>query len=95
MTLTQKKILISFGVVSLLLLIAFTLIFTEKGFYTYYKMKNEKERLLFEVDSLKRVNDSLRTEIDLLQTSDEKIEQVAREKFGLVKPGEKIYKFDK
>jgi cell division protein FtsL len=94
-TSAQKKILISFGVISLLLLIAFTLIFTEKGFYTYYKMKNEKDRLQIEVDSLKRVNDSLRMEIKLLQTRDEKIEQVAREKFGLVKPGEKIYKFEK
>lgn len=95
MTVAQKKILISFGAISLLLLIAFTLIFTEKGFYSYYKMKNEKEQLQLEIDSLTRVNDSLKTEIELLQTSDEKIEKVAREKFGLVKPGEKIYKFEK
>ncbi|MBU2583810.1 MAG: septum formation initiator family protein [Bacteroidetes bacterium] len=95
MTAAQKKILISFGAISLLLLIAFTLIFTEKGFYSYYKMKNEKEQLQLEIDSLTRVNDSLKTEIELLQTSDEKIEKVAREKFGLVKPGEKIYKFEK
>jgi len=94
-TAAQKKILISFGAISLLLLIAFTLIFTEKGFYSYYKMKNEKEQLQLEIDSLTRVNDSLKTEIELLQTSDEKIEKVAREKFGLVKPGEKIYKFEK
>lgn len=95
MTAAQKKILISFGAISLLLLIAFTLIFTEKGFYSYYKMKNEKEQLQLEIDSLTRVNDSLKTEIELLQTSDEKVEKVAREKFGLVKPGEKIYKFEK
>jgi cell division protein FtsB len=28
----------------------------------------------------------------LLKSNPEKIEQVAREKYGLIKPGEKIYK---
>ncbi len=82
------------GIMAIVLLVAFTVTFTEKGFYAYYQLKAEKERLENQIDSLKKTNDSLRKEIKLLQNSDEKIEKVAREKYGMVKPGEKIYKFE-
>jgi cell division protein FtsB len=34
----------------------------------------------------------LQREIDELKTSDKKVEKVAREKYGMVKEGEEIYK---
>lgn len=94
MTNKQKKILLIFFVTAVALLIIFTLVFTEKGFYTNYKLNQEKEALKITLDSLKRINDSLRTEIELLKSDDFKIEKVAREKYGMVREGEKIYKIE-
>ena len=37
-------------------------------------------------------NTEIKKEIDELNNSDKKIEQVAREKYGMTKDGEKIYK---
>jgi cell division protein FtsB len=45
------------------------------------KLKNEQERTLI-----------LQKEIEDLKTSDKKIEKVAREKYGMTKDGEEIYK---
>ena len=56
-------------------------------------------RLMQEVDSLEREVGVLRAdtakltaEVDRLRTDPEYIEQIAREKLGLVKPGERVYK---
>ena len=45
------------------------------------KLKEEQEKTLI-----------LQKEIDEIKTSDKKIEKVAREKYGLTKEGEEIYK---
>lgn len=74
------------------LLVLLVLTFSDQGFYDYYKSKNKLKELQYTIDSLKKVNDSLSIEIELLKSNPGKIEQVAREKYGLIKPGEKIYK---
>ena len=45
------------------------------------KLRDEKDRTVM-----------LQNEIELLKTSDKKIEKVAREKYGMTKEGEEIYK---
>ena len=45
------------------------------------KLKTEQEKTLM-----------LQKEVEDLKTSDKKIEKVAREKYGMVKEGEEIYK---
>ena len=45
------------------------------------------------VSELNAKNDSLRTENEKLQTSLDAAEKAARERFGLVKPGEKVFRF--
>lgn len=74
------------------LIILLVLTFSNQGFYDHYLQKKNLSELEARIDSLKRVNDSLKTEIELLKSNPEKIEKVAREKYGLIKPGEKIYK---
>lgn len=83
----------SFWIVSIIvLIILFVLTFSKQGFYDHYiQMKNLTE-LESRIDSLKKVNDSLSIEIKLLKSDTNKIEQVAREKYGLIKQGERVYK---
>jgi len=69
-------------------------IFAEKGLLTRFKFINEKTRLEKQLLEEKKKQDTLRKEVDSLNNSDEKIERVAREKYGMTKEGEIIYKIE-
>ena len=66
--------------------------FGDTGFFERKKLDNENktlQKLIYE-DSLKSSDYS--KEIQELKNSDKKIEQVAREKYKMAKPGEKIFR---
>jgi cell division protein FtsB len=86
-----KRIYFLIGLI-ILLLFLLVLTFSDQGFYDHYLYRKNLKDLQTTIDSLKRVNDSLSIEIELLKSNPEKIEKVAREKYGLIKPAEKIYK---
>jgi cell division protein FtsB len=86
------KILI--GILVLFLAVAVFSVFSDKGLLTRMKMNREKERLSKLLEEEKRKQDSLKKEIDLLNNSDRKIEKIAREKYGMTKEGEIIYKIE-
>lgn len=78
--------------VTIVLIILLVLTFSNQGFYDHYLQKKKLSELEARIDSMKKVNDSLKTEIELLKSNSQKIEKVAREKYGLIKPSEKVYK---
>jgi len=57
-----------------------------------WALKKEVETLEREVGALRADAARLTAEVDRLRTDPEYIEQIAREKLGLVKPGERVYK---
>jgi len=57
-----------------------------------WALKKEVEILEREVGALRADTARLTAEVDRLRTDPEYIEQIAREKLGLVKPGERVYK---
>ena len=57
-----------------------------------WALKKEVESLEREVGALRAETARLTAEVDRLRTDPEYIEQIAREKLGLVKPGERVYK---
>lgn len=66
---------------------AFVLISFAETYLKVFQLKQEAARLEGERRELQRLNAQLREEIKLLQTS-EYVERLARERLGLVKPGE-------
>lgn len=67
-------------------------IFGNKGLIERLSMQNEKVELekLLDLENLK--TKELQKEIEALQNSDKKLEEVARERFGMTKEGEEVYK---
>ena len=57
-----------------------------------WALMREVESLEREVGALRSDTARLTAEVDRLRTDPEYIEQIAREKLGLVKPGERVYK---
>ena len=85
----NKFLIIIFILFCFSLYIAF---FGNKGFFERKKLDNENktlQKMIYE-DSLKSSEYS--REIQELKTSDKKIEQVAREKYKMTKPGERIFR---
>ena len=88
---SRKRIVIVAVLVGLLL--AFLFVFA--GPYGVINMMNinkEKKVLQNKISVLEKERSILTEEIRLLQTDNKEIEKIAREQYGMAKPGEKVYK---
>ncbi len=84
-----------FGVVSCLVvaaLLAYVFVFSRHGFLRRRELARENERLRVELQEMRDENARLREELSRLDDP-EAIEKLAREKLGLVKEGDKVYRF--
>ena len=75
------------------LLTASTLV-GERGFLHLQELRQEQRAFEAEAFTLLRENAELRNRITRLKTDDEFLEKMAREKLGLVRKGEFVYRFD-
>ena len=66
----------------------------EYGTSDLVKQRMEKRRLLATIDSLEAEVDSLRKFRKAVESDPKTQERIAREQFGMVRPGEILYLFD-
>ena len=85
---TRKRLLIIGGLSAIV--IAFVL-FSSHGLLSRFRVTAERNALHEEVTDMKTREDSLRALINKLETDTLEIERLAREQYGFVKPGEKVY----
>ena len=80
----------------LVFLICFSLtiifIFGDHGLLKLYKIKNERKLIQTKIASLREEREKLKTEKIKIENDLSYIEKIAREKYKMVKPGEKIFK---
>lgn len=67
-------------------------VFGNKGILQRYRLESERKDLEKQLDDEYKKAEVIRKEIDELRSSDEKMEHVAREKYGMTKEGETIQK---
>lgn len=87
--------LLLWATLGLLLYIAYSYFGGSYGLIQLWRLKQREVALNREVMRLQVQQDSLRREIQFLQTDTTYIEKIARERYKLGKPGEKIYKIVK
>lgn len=78
----------------LLLLAAYYAVFG--GEYSIFEVRRARADVAaagVELDSLRRTLDSLRARVDSLENDPATLERIARERFGMVRPGETLYRF--
>ena len=89
--LSRKRIIIAAVIIGLFL--AFLFVFAGPyGVINMISIHKDKKILMGKISKLKAERDSLTEEIRLLQTDNKEIERIAREQYGMAKPGEKVYK---
>ena len=67
-------------------------IFDDLGLLKWYSLRKERIRIQFEIDELIQREAHLTEEINKIKSDDTYLEKIAREKFQMVKPGEKIFR---
>lgn len=67
-------------------------VFGNKGIIQRFRLEEERKELESQLNEEIKRSQDLRKELELLKTSDEELERIAREKYGMTKDGEKIYK---
>ena len=68
------------------------MLFNDFGLLHLFHLYQKEKKLFSEVNILMAQQDNLRKEIKKLQTDEEYIQKIAREKFMMVLPGEKVYR---
>lgn len=63
------------------------------GVFRYHRLQKQIEALSQENKSLLERNAELRKEVERLQTDEAYLEQMARQKYGLLKENETVYEF--
>jgi cell division protein FtsB len=69
-------------------------VLADKGLLTRLRFQNDKAKFEKQLIDERKKTDTLKKEVDSLNNSNEKIERVAREKYGMTKEGEVIYKIE-
>ena len=68
------------------------LISNDMGIVKWYQLRNERNRIQAEIDQFIQNEAILTDELDRLKNDEEYIKKIAREKFYMVKPGEKVFR---
>ena len=84
---------INYGLMSVLVLMLFFLVFGEWGLLHYRRLSEERRLLEERSQALQRENELLREKIYRIGKDDRYLEKIAREELGLVRKGEIIYLF--
>jgi cell division protein FtsB len=79
------------AVVSFYLLVP--LIVGDMGIVKYFRMRQTQHQLQEEIQQLSDENKKIEGEIHALRSDPTRIERLARERLGLVRPGEVVYQF--
>ena len=89
----HKKLWSILGTVAISSYLLYSFIFSDLGVIKYLFMKQEYRRIKDEVSRLDSENKKLKSEVTSLKTDPDYIEALARERLGLAKDGETIYRF--
>ena len=88
---TRRKVLYAV-LAALPILCIFT--FGNRGLLNRLRLENRADELRAQVYAERRVTDSVRAEIARITTDTAAIERLAREHYGMARPGETIYRIE-
>ncbi len=90
----RRLIFFTFVVLSFLYL-SISLVFGDVGLLRYFELNRTKKGLEKQLFEINRQNEQIRTQIKLLKEDPFYKEKLAREEFGLARPDEYIFKYER
>jgi cell division protein FtsB len=89
-TLTRKYVILV-----TILTFLFIALFSEHGLLDYIKLKRQISTINQSIAKLESENVLLKVQVDRLQKDDRYLEELARQKYGFIREGEKVYRIEK
>ena len=84
-----------YGILVTILAFLFVVLFSEHGFLDYIKLKRQIRAINHSIGKLETENVQLKAQVDRLQKDDQYLEELARQKFGFIREGEKVYRIER
>ncbi len=82
-----------FRVILILAVVSFLVYMFAREISQVYALHRENDKVKLEGKELEMDNNELRTKIELIKTDKVYMEKIIREELGMIKTGEKIYRF--
>jgi cell division protein FtsB len=73
--------------------VVYLFVFSRHGYLRLRALEHENDRLETRISQIETENEELRDEIDRMENDLEVIERLARTDLGLIKDGDKVYRF--
>jgi len=89
----RRRVFWGIGIL-LALYVLIPLLVGDMGVVKYFKMRRDYERFRQDIQHLSKENEKIQGRIRALRSDPETIEQIARDRLGLVRPGEIVYQFE-
>ena len=90
----KRLIFLTFVILSFIYL-SLSLVFGDMGLIRYLELNRTKKNISKQINEINRQNEQLRTQLKLLKEDPFYREKLAREEYGLSKPNEYIFQYDK
>ncbi len=90
----RKLVFVTFFVLCFIYLTV-SIIFGDMGLIRYVDLNRTRDKMQSEMTDINKQNDKLRTQISLLKNDPFYREKIAREEYGLAKPDEYIFQYDR
>ena len=78
----------------LVIVFSFVVFIGDKGFFEYQKLKDKKEVLQLEIGDLSYQRAFMQEKLTALKTGNWLLENIAREKLGMIKKDEKVFQIE-
>ncbi|MCE5312171.1 MAG: septum formation initiator family protein [Nitrospiraceae bacterium] len=92
----KRRGMVFFTIITIALVyLSINLLFGDMGLIKYMELNKNKAKLETEIKSIKTENDAMKQQVSSLKTDPFYIEKYAREEYGLAKPDEYIFQFQK
>lgn len=65
----------------------------EYGMFTVWRLERERDAEAEALAAVEAENEALRRYVEQLESDPATIERIARERFGMIRPGERLYRF--
>ena len=84
-----------YAILVTILAFLFIALFSEHGIIDYIKLRRQVSAVNRSIGKLEGENVQLKAQVDRFQKDDRYLEELARQKYGFIKEGEKVYRIEK
>ena len=81
------------GAFILMSLLAGTMFFNTNGLPLYFSMRDSQQHLIEQIQQLEYMNVAMQKDITRIQSDPQRLEELARNRLGMVRQGETVYQF--